>query len=86
VAEQASGTVAGTGTAGAVAHGTGHLEHNSGRPISWVGTIVVIVGFIIGGAAMVPGPHWLVFWIGAGVAIIGCLTLLFSRAMHTDWY
>jgi hypothetical protein len=86
VAEQASGTVAGTGTAGAVTHGTAHLEHNPGRPISWVGTSVVIIGFIIGGIAMVPGPHWLVFWIGAGIAIIGCLILLFSRAMHTDWY
>jgi hypothetical protein len=27
-----------------------------------------------------------IFWIGAAVAIIGCLILLFSRAMHTDWY
>jgi len=87
VAEQASGTVAGTGTAGAaVAQDTAHLEHNSGRPISWVGTSVVIIGFTIGGLAMVPTPHWLFFWISAGVAIIGCLILLFSRAMHTDWY
>jgi hypothetical protein len=87
VAEQASGTVVGTDTAGmAVAQDTAHLEHNSGRPISWVGTTVVIIGFIIGGVAMVPTPHWLLFWIGAGVAIIGCLILLFSRAMHTDWY
>ena len=87
MAEQASGTVAGTGTAGAaVAQDTAHLEHNSGRPISWVGTSVVIVGFIIGGIAFVPTPHWLFFWIGTAVAIIGCLILLFSRAMHTDWY
>ena len=63
-----------------------HLEHNSGRPISWVGTAVVIVGFIIGGIAMVPAPHWLFFWIGAAVAIVGCLILLFSKAMTTDWY
>jgi hypothetical protein len=86
VAEQAAGAVEHTGTAGAVAHGPAHLEHNSGRPISWVGTTIVIIGFIIGGIAMVPSPHWLFFWIGAGVAIIGCLILLFSRAMHTDWY
>ncbi|HEX9042187.1 MAG TPA: hypothetical protein VF838_14365 [Trebonia sp.] len=90
MADQASGTVEGTGTGGSNAglvHGAGgHLEHNPGRPISWVGTSVVIVGFIIGGFAMVPGPHWLVFWIGAAVAIFGCLILLFSRAMSTDWY
>ena len=74
MAEQASGTVAGTGTTGVVAHG------------SWVGTSVVIIGFVIGGIAFVPSPHWLFFWIGAAVAIIGCFILLFSRAMHTDWY
>jgi len=86
VAEQATGTVEGTGTAGALAHGSSHLEHNPGRPISWVGTIVVIIGFIIGGIAFVPKPDWLIFWIGSGVAIIGCLVLLFSKAMSTDWY
>ncbi len=57
-----------------------------GRPISWVGTSVVIIGFIIGGIAMVPSPHWLLFWVGAGVAIVGCLILAFSKAMNTDWY
>ena len=86
MAEQATGTVEGTGTAGALAHGSSHLEHNPGRPISWVGTIVVIIGFIIGGIAFVPKPDWLIFWIGTGVAIIGCLVLLFSKAMSTDWY
>jgi hypothetical protein len=87
VAEQASGTVEGTGgSSAALVHGAGHLEHNPGRPISWVGTSTVIVGFIVGGVAFVPTPHWLVFWIGAAVAIFGCLILLFSKAMNTDWY
>ena len=86
MAEQATGTVEGTGTAGALAHGSSDLEHNPGRPISWVGTIVVIIGFTIGGIAFVPKPDWLIFWIGTGVAIIGCLVLLFSKAMSTDWY
>lgn len=86
MAEQATGTVEGTGTAGALAHGSSHMEHNPGRPISWVGTIVVIIGFIIGGIAFIPKPDWLIFWIGTGVAIVGCLILLFSKAMSTDWY
>jgi hypothetical protein len=87
VAEQATtGTVEGTGTTGALSHGAGHFEHNSGRPISWVGTTVVIVGFILGGVAFVPKPDWILFWVGAGIAIVGCFILLFSKAMHTDWY
>jgi hypothetical protein len=86
VAEQATGTVEGTGTAGALEHGSDHSGHNLGRPISWVGTAVVIIGFIIGGVAFFPSPHWIVFWVGAAVAIVGCLILLFSKAMNTDWY
>jgi hypothetical protein len=89
VAEQATGTVEGTGTAGALAHGSSHMEHNPGRPISWAGTITVIIGFVIGGIAFPianPGPNWVLFWVGSGIAIIGCLILLFSKAMSTDWY
>jgi hypothetical protein len=86
VAEQASGTVEGTGTAGALAHGSTHSEHNPGRPISWVGTSIVVIGFVVGGIAMIPGPHWVLFWVGAGIAIVGCLILAFSKAMNTDWY
>jgi hypothetical protein len=93
VAEQATdtvdgtGAVAGTGAAGTLAHGTGeHSEHNPGRPISWVGTSTVIVGFIIGGIAFIPAPNWIIFWIGTAVAVVGCLILAFSKAVNTDWY
>jgi hypothetical protein len=86
VAEQATGTVEGTGTAGALAHGSAHSEHNSGRPISWAGTITVFIGFVIGGVAFIPSPNWVLFWAGTAVAIIGCLILAFSKAMSTDWY
>ena len=94
MAEQATdtvdgtGAVAGTGTGGTLAHDAGgaHLEHNSGRPISWVGTGTVIVGFIVGGIAFFPSPNWLIFWIGTAVAIIGCLILLFSKTFSEDWY
>jgi hypothetical protein len=89
VAEQASGTVAETGTAGSPVHGsgTGHdLEHNSGRPVSWVGVAVITVGFIVGGIAMVPRPTWWAFWLGAGIAVVGCLILAFAKTFSTDWY
>ncbi|HEY6494382.1 MAG TPA: HGxxPAAW family protein [Trebonia sp.] len=97
MAEQATETVDGTGavagtgsgTAGALEHGTVHLEHNPGRPVSWVGTSIVIVGFVIGGIAFPianPGPNWVVFWVGTAIAVIGCLILAVSKAMSTDWY
>jgi lipoprotein signal peptidase len=91
VAEQAAGTVEGTGsdTGAPVAYDTAHLAHNPGRPVSWVGTITVIIGFVIGGVAFPffnPAPNWILFWIGTAVAIVGCLVLAFSKAMNTDWY
>lgn len=60
--------------------------HNPGRPISWVGTSIVVVGFVVGGIGFVPAPNWIVFWIAAGIAIVGLLVLAFSKAMNTDWY
>lgn len=93
MADQATDTVDGasaaTGTSAepTVPHGTSpHSEHNPGRPISWVGTTIVVIGFIIGGVAFVPGPNWILFWVGTAVAIIGCLILAFSKAMNEDWY
>ncbi len=88
MAEQATGTVEGTDAAGTAEHDA-HLEHNPGRPVSWVGTLTTVVGFIIGGIAFPisnPGPNWIVFWIGTAVAIVGLLILAFSKAMNTDWY
>ena len=83
----ADGTVASTGAAGTVAHdASSHLEHNPGRPISWVGTSATVIGFIVGGVSFVPNPNWVVFWVGAGIAIIGLLILLFSKTMSEDWY
>ena len=95
MAEQASGTVEGTGAGdnagtadshGIVAYDPAHLQHNPGRPISWVGTIIVIIGFVVGGIAFYPAPHWIPFYIGVAVALIGCFVLLFSKAFSTDWY
>jgi len=95
VAEQATDALEGTSTgamrstsaAGTVAHPTAHhLEHNPGKSMSWVGVVIVIIGFLIGGIAMVPGPHWVIFWIGAGVAVIGCFALLFTKTFSEDWY
>ena len=86
MADQSTGTVESTDAAGTLAHGPQHLEHNPGRPQSWIGVGIVIVGFIIGGIAFFPAPHWTIFWIGTGVAIVGCLSLLFTKTFNEDWY
>jgi len=85
VAEQATGSVQGTGNAGTLAHAAAASEHH-GRPISWVAISVIIVGFIVGGIAMVPHPTWWLFWVGAGIAIVGCIITLFAKTFSEDWY
>ena len=54
--------------------------------MSWVAVAVIIVGFIVGGIAMVPRPTWWAFWLGAGIAVVGCLMTLFAKTFTDDWY
>ena len=84
MAEQATGTVQGTGTSGTLAHSAAAGHH--GKPISWVAVTVITIGFIIGGIAMVPHPTWWAFWLGAGIAIVGCVIALFAKTFSDDWY
>ena len=93
MAEQASGAVTGTdgqslahGAEQTLAHGEHHLEHNPGRPISWVAISVITVGFIVGGVALVPHPTWWAFWLGVGIAVVGCIMTLFAKTFTDDWY
>jgi hypothetical protein len=66
--------------------GLSHVhETHHGRPASWVASSIIIVGFIVGGAAMVPHPTWWLFWLGAGIVVVGAL---YAAAVHIfdDWY
>jgi hypothetical protein len=83
VAEQATGTVQGTGTGGTLAHPAAEGHH--GKPISWVAITIIVIGFIVGGVAMVPHPTWWAFWLGAGIAAVGCIMTLFAKTFD-DWY
>ena len=89
--QSASGTMAdATGNTGA--HGLdaqtgvsyGHEAHH-GRPASWVAVSIIIVGFIVGGVAMVPSPRWWLFWTGAGIVVIGCIMAAAAHILD-DWY
>jgi hypothetical protein len=93
VADQATGTVetGGATAAAAVSSAQGaqqsqHLEHNPGRPVSWIGVTIAIIGSIIGGVAFVPHPTWWLFWAGVAVMVVGCLVLATAKTFSTDWY
>ena len=70
--QAASQTVAETGgdtVSPQVAHGVGEHEEYHGRPVSWAVTVIVFIGFALGGAALPLGPVWWLFWVGAGVVV-----------------
>jgi hypothetical protein len=56
-----------------------------GRPVSWVAVCTIMVGFIVGGLALVFGPTWWVFWLGFGLAAAGGLLALGTNIFE-DWY
>jgi hypothetical protein len=62
----------------------GHEAHH-GRPASWVAVSIIIVGFVVGGIAMVPHPRWWLLWTGAGIVVVG---IIMAAAVHIldDWY
>jgi hypothetical protein len=88
VADAATSTVEGHGaTVVQPVLGTAHAsEHFSGRPVSWVGVTITVIGFVIGGVAFVPHPIWWLFWVAAGVAAIGGIVLLAAKTFNEDWY
>lgn len=87
MAEQATGAVEETGGTGSLAHGTGHaMEHNPGKPMSWVAITVIVIGFLVGGIAMVPHPTWWAFWLGVGIVLVGCIMTVVVRTFRDDWY
>lgn len=87
MAEQATGAVEEAGGAGTLTHGAGHgLEHNPGKPMSWVAIGVIVVGFIVGIPGMVPHMRWWLFWLGVGIVVVGCVMTLFAKTFQDDWY
>jgi hypothetical protein len=85
VAEQPTGAVD-LGPGQPLAHyGAEEIRHH-GKPLSWVAVVIVFIGFVIGGVALVPHPTWWLFYLGAGVAVIGCIITLFAHTFSDDWY
>ncbi|HEY2579714.1 MAG TPA: HGxxPAAW family protein [Streptosporangiaceae bacterium] len=56
-----------------------------GRPVSWVATTLIIIGFVIGGVGLITGPSWALFWAGGGVVVVGGI-LAMVTGIFNDWY
>jgi len=63
----------------------GNYEPYHGRPVSRVAVGTIMVGFLVGGLALVFGPTWWLFWCGMALAVIGLLVMLSTNTFE-DWY
>ncbi len=63
----------------------GHYEPFHGRAVSWVAVSIIMVGFLVGGLALVFGTIWWLFWTGVGLVVVGGLLAL-STDIFEDWY
>ena len=78
-----AGTV--EGTRSDIAATPGHYEPFHGRPVSWVAVSIIMVGFLVGGLALIFGTVWWLFWTGLGLVVVGTL-LAASTNIFEDWY
>lgn len=51
---------------------TPHDAHGNSTA-AWAAVAIILVGFTVGGIAMVLGPNWLLFWISVGIVVLGAL-------------
>jgi fatty acid desaturase len=45
---------------------------------SWIACLIIVVGFVLGGVAMILW-NWPMFWAGVAIVAVGCI---FARAVH----
>ena len=62
-----------------------HVHHGQTGAM-WVGVTLVFIGFLIGGIAMLLGPNWPMFVIGAVVAALGIVAGLILQAVGFGLY
>jgi hypothetical protein len=66
--------------------GSAHQQSQHGRTSSWVATTIIVIGFVVGGAAMLTSPvTWWLFWVGAGIVVVGGIMALSTHILD-DWY
>ena len=72
-AQQAAGT-----------SGAQHKHVHHGRTLAaWVGTLLALAAFILGGIALVFGPNWAMFWTAVALVVVALIaTVVLQKLGH----
>ncbi len=46
------------------------MAHHGNTPAAWTGVLIILVGFVVGGLALVIGS-WPRVWVGVVIAVVG---------------
>lgn len=50
-------------------------------PAAWTAVLLCLLGITIGGVALIPEPHWILFTVGTAIALVsGPVGLVMSAA------
>lgn len=81
----ASTSTASTAARRADGRGPAREVHHGRTPAAWTGTLIAMVGFLVGGLGFVgigtDGPNWLMFWIGAAIVAISLIVTLIMQKL-----
>jgi hypothetical protein len=59
----------------------GKHVHHGRTPAAWAGVALAMVGFLLGGIALVIGPNWILFWIAVGLCVAALIVTLVLQKM-----
>lgn len=62
-----------------------HVHHGQTGAM-WTAVAVLMVGFIVGGVAMVIGPNWILFVIGCAICVVGIIAGVVLQALGFGIY
>lgn len=46
------------------------MAHHGNTPAAWAGVTIILVGFVVGGIALMIG-NWTMFWVGVVIGVLG---------------
>lgn len=47
--------------------------HHGRTPAAWAGSMIALLGFLLGTVGFVLGPNWVLVWVSAAIVLVGAI-------------